>query len=424
MLDARFVVENVERVQENLRRRHSDLDISPVVELSERRKSLLQQGEQLKADRNRQSGEIGKMRAQKQDTAALQEAVRQMGDEIKGVDVALAEIEARILELAMTIPNMLQDDVPEGRDADDNQLVRQWGEPRAFDFEPRSHWEIGEKLGILDFERASKLSGARFAVLKGAAAALDRALISFMLDLHTREHGYTEILPPYLVNRAAMTGTGQLPKFEADMFRMAGERELFLIPTAEVPVTNLHAQEELKEEQLPIFYTAFTPCFRAEAGSYGKDVRGLIRQHQFHKVELVKFTHPERSREEHEALTRNAERVLELLELPYRTMLLCSGDIGFGAARTYDLEVWLPGQNAYREISSCSNFEDFQARRANIRFRPAGGGKLKFVHTLNGSGLAVGRTLVAILENYQDADGSVRVPKVLRRFMGVDRIGL
>lgn len=423
MLDARFVVENVERVQENLRRRHSDLDISPIVELSERRKSLLQQGEQLKADRNRQSGEIGKLRAQKQDTAALQEAVRQMGDEIKGVDVALAEIEARINELAMTIPNMLQDDVPEGRDENDNQRVRQWGEPRAFDFEPKSHWEIGEKLGILDFERASKLSGSRFAVLKGAAAALDRALISFMLDLHTREHGYTEILPPYLVNRAAMTGTGQLPKFEADMFKMAGERELFLIPTAEVPVTNLHAQEELKEEQLPILYTAFTPCFRAEAGSYGKDVRGLIRQHQFHKVELVKFTHPERSREEHEALTRNAERVLELLELPYRTMLLCSGDIGFGSARTYDLEVWLPGQNAYREISSCSNFEDFQARRANIRFRPAGGGKLKFVHTLNGSGLAVGRTLVAILENYQDADGSVRVPKVLQRFLGVDRIG-
>lgn len=423
MLDARFVVENVERVQENLRRRHSDLDISPIVELSERRKSLLQQGEQLKADRNRQSGEIGKLRAQKQDTAALQEAVRQMGDEIKGVDVALAEIEARINELAMTIPNMLQDDVPEGRDENDNQRVRQWGEPRAFDFEPKSHWEIGEKLGILDFERASKLSGSRFAVLKGAAAALDRALISFMLDLHTRDHGYTEILPPYLVNRAAMTGTGQLPKFESDMFKMAGERELFLIPTAEVPVTNLHAQEELKEEQLPILYTAFTPCFRAEAGSYGKDVRGLIRQHQFHKVELVKFTHPERSREEHEALTRNAERVLELLELPYRTMLLCSGDIGFGSARTYDLEVWLPGQNAYREISSCSNFEDFQARRANIRFRPAGGGKLKFVHTLNGSGLAVGRTLVAILENYQDADGSVRVPKVLQRFLGVDRIG-
>lgn len=422
MLDARFVVENVERVQENLRRRHSDLDISPIVELSERRKSLLQQGEQLKADRNRQSGEIGKLRAQKQDTAALQEAVRQMGDEIKGVDVALAEIEAQINALAMTIPNMLQDDVPEGRDENDNQRVRQWGEPRAFDFEPKSHWEIGEKLGILDFERASKLSGSRFAVLKGAAAALDRALISFMLDLHTREHGYTEILPPYLVNRAAMTGTGQLPKFEADMFKMAGERELFLIPTAEVPVTNLHAQEELKEEQLPILYTAFTPCFRAEAGSYGKDVRGLIRQHQFHKVELVKFTHPERSREEHEALTRNAERVLELLELPYRTMLLCSGDIGFGSARTYDLEVWLPGQNAYREISSCSNFEDFQARRANIRFRPAGGGKLKFVHTLNGSGLAVGRTLVAILENYQDADGSVRVPKVLQRFLGVDRI--
>lgn len=424
MLDAKFVVENPDRVRENLRKRHSDLDIQPMLDLSEQRRQILQRAEQLKADRNRQSQEIGKLKAQKQDTAGAQEAVRRMGDEIKGLDAELGDVEARLADLALSLPNLLQDDVPEGYDADQNLEVKKWGEPGQYSFAPKAHWELGEKLGILDFERAGKISGTRFAVLKGAAAALERALVSFMLDLHTREHGYLEILPPYLVNRAAMTGTGQLPKFEADMFKTSGEKELFLIPTAEVPVTNLHAQEELREEQLPILYTAFTPCFRAEAGSYGKDVRGLIRQHQFHKVELVKFVHPDQSREEHEKLTRNAERVLELLELPYRTMLLCSGDAGFGSAKTYDLEVWLPGQNNYREISSCTNFEDFQARRANIRFRPAGGGKLRFVHTINGSGLAVGRTLLAVMENYQEEDGSIRIPKVLQRFLGFERIAV
>lgn len=423
MLDTRFIVDNLENVQENLRRRHSDLDISGLVELRERRRSVVTKAEQLKAERNSRTQEIGRLRAQKQDTSAMQEAVRRMGDEIKSLDAELADVEARLNELSMVIPNMLQAAVPEGSDSDENLEQKRWGEPRAFDFAPKPHWELGEGLGVLDFERASKISGPRFAVLKGQAAALERALVSFMLDLHTREHGYLEILPPYMVNRQSMTGTGQLPKFELDLFKTGTERELFLIPTAEVPVTNLHAQEELSEGQLPILYCAFSPCFRAEAGSYGKDVRGLIRQHQFHKVELVKFTHPERSEEEHEKLTQNAERVLELLELPYRRMLLCSGDTGFSSAKTYDLEVWLPGQNAYREISSCSNFEDFQARRAGIRFRPTGGGKLRFVHTLNGSGLAVGRTLLAILENYQDADGSVRVPRVLQGYMGgADRL--
>ncbi|MFM7199263.1 MAG: serine--tRNA ligase [Myxococcota bacterium] len=424
MLDRKLILENPERVQESLNRRRSDLDISPLLSLSERRREILKRAEQLKADRNRQSQEIGKLRALKQDTTEAQEGVRRMGDEIKGLDAELATVEAQLDELLMVIPNVLQADVPSGADSDENVQQHVWGVLPSFAFPPKPHWEVGEKLGILDFERAGKIAGARFSVLKGAGAALERALISFMLDLHTGEHGYLEILPPYMVNRKSMTGTGQLPKFEQDLFKLTGEKELFLIPTAEVPVTNLHADEELKEEQLPISYTAFTPCFRAEAGSYGKDVRGLIRQHQFHKVELVKFTHPERSAEEHEKLTRHAETVLEKLELPYRRMLLCSGDTGFASSRTYDLEVWLPGQGTYREISSCSNFGDFQARRANIRFRPAGGGKLQYVHTLNGSGLAVGRTLLAILENYQAEDGSVRVPGVLQKYMGRERINI
>lgn len=424
MLDRKLILENPERVQESLNRRRSDLDISPLLSLSDRRREILKRAEQLKADRNRQSQEIGKLRAQKQDTTEAQEGVRRMGDEIKGLDAELATVEAQLDELLMVIPNVLQADVPSGADSDENVQQHAWGVLPSFGFVPKPHWEVGEKLGILDFERAGKIAGARFSVLKGAGAALERALISLMLDLHTGEHGYLEILPPYMVNRKSMTGTGQLPKFEQDLFKLTGEKELFLIPTAEVPVTNLHADEELKEEQLPISYTAFTPCFRAEAGSYGKDVRGLIRQHQFHKVELVKFTHPDRSAEEHEKLTRHAETVLEKLELPYRRMLLCSGDTGFASSKTYDLEVWLPGQGTYREISSCSNFGEFQARRANIRFRPAGGGKLQYVHTLNGSGLAVGRTLLAILENYQEEDGSVRVPGVLQKYMGRERINI
>jgi len=422
MLDVRWLVENPERIRENLRRRHSDLDLTPTLQLYEQHKSLLQRVEQLKAERNRASQEIGRLKALKQDTTEAQEAPRRMGEEIRELDQQIGQLEQSLHQQLLLIPNVLQAEVPEGKDSSENVEVRRVGEPRVFDFEPKPHWEVGEQLGILDFARASKISGARFTVLRGAAAALDRALISFMLDTHTRQHGYLEILPPYLVTRESMIGTGQLPKFEEDAFKTAGDRELFLIPTAEVPVTNLHAQEMLSEDQLPISYVAFTPCFRAEAGSYGQDVRGLIRQHQFHKVELVKFSHPDRSTEAHEQLTGNAEEILKQLELPYRTMLLCAGDIGFGSARTYDLEVWLPAQKTYREISSCSNFEEFQARRANIRFRPSGGGKPRYVHTLNGSGLAVGRTLVAILENYQEADGSVRVPKVLQPYLGTDRI--
>jgi len=394
MLDVRWLVENPERIRENLRRRHSDLDLTPTLQLYEQHKSLLQRVEQLKAERNRASQEIGRLKALKQDTTEAQEAPRRMGEEIRELDQQIGQLEQSLHQQLLLIPNVLQAEVPEGKDSSENVEVRRVGE----------------------------ISGARFTVLRGAAAALDRALISFMLDTHTRQHGYLEILPPYLVTRESMIGTGQLPKFEEDAFKTAGDRELFLIPTAEVPVTNLHAQEMLSEDQLPISYVAFTPCFRAEAGSYGQDVRGLIRQHQFHKVELVKFSHPDRSTEAHEQLTGNAEEILKQLELPYRTMLLCAGDIGFGSARTYDLEVWLPAQKTYREISSCSNFEEFQARRANIRFRPSGGGKPRYVHTLNGSGLAVGRTLVAILENYQEADGSVRVPKVLQPYLGTDRI--
>jgi seryl-tRNA synthetase len=322
----------------------------------------------------------------------------------------------------LTLPNLPAPSVPVGSSAAENKEVRRWGDPRRFDFPAKNHWDIGEELGILDFARAAKIAGARFALYKGAGARLERALINFMLDLHTREHGYTEVLPPFLVNRAAMTGTGQLPKFEEDLFRIA-DPDFFLIPTAEVPVTNIHREEMLECEQLPIRYVAYTPCFRREAGSYGQDVRGLIRQHQFNKVELVKFTEPERSYDELETLVNDAEKVLQLLQLPYRVVELCTGDLGFASAKTYDLEVWLPGQTAYREISSCSNFEDFQARRAQIRYRKETKGKPVFVHTLNGSGLAVGRTLVAVLENYQQKDGSVVIPEVLRPYMDRERIG-
>lgn len=423
MLDIRFIVENEERVREVLAQRRSDVDLTRVIELHARQKALLKDVEQLKAERNSSSKEIGRLKAQEQDTSEAQEAVRRLGERIREADQEVLEVEGLLQETLLEIPNMLQGDVPVGADESANLEVRTFGTPPSFDFEPRPHWEIGEALGILDFPRAAKLSGARFAVLRGAGAALERALISFMLDLHTTRHGYVEVLPPYLVTRETMTGTGQLPKFEADAFKIAGERELFLIPTAEVPVTNLHAKEMLDEAQLPISYVAFTPCFRSEAGSYGKDVRGLIRLHQFHKVELVKFTHPDRSTEALEELTGHAEAVLEALELPYRRVILSSGDIGFSSSKTYDLEVWLPGQQTYREISSCSNFLDFQARRANIRFRPSGPkAKPRFVHTLNGSGLAVGRTLVAILENYQEADGSVRVPACLQPYLRMERI--
>jgi seryl-tRNA synthetase len=331
-------------------------------------------------------------------------------------------VDARREELLLVIPNLPHDSVPVGKSAADNPVVRTWGTPRAFEFEPKAHWDLGPALGILDFERAAKMSGARFTVFLGAGARLERALINFMLDLHTREHGYLEVEPPFLVNRAALTGTGNLPKFEPDLFKIAGEWDMFLIPTAEVPLTNLHRDEILDGRALPLKYTAYTPCFRSEAGSYGADVRGLFRQHQFDKVELVKFTTPEQSHEELEGLTRDAETVLERLGLPYRRALLCTGDMGFASAKTFDIEVWLPSQNTYREISSCSNTEAFQARRANIRFRPDGTGKAQHLHTLNGSGLAVGRTMIAILENYQQADGTVVVPEALRKYMDADVI--
>ncbi len=423
MLDVRFIVENEDRVRRMLADRHSDVDLDTILSLHARRKAILRTVEQMKAERNRASKEIGRLKRAKQDTTEAQEAVRQLGARIKEADQELSDLEARLHEALLLVPNMLQPAVPPGKDETDNRLIRTYLEPTTFDFEPKPHWEIGERLDMLDFARAAKLSGARFAVLKGAGAALERALISFMLDVHVQVHGYQEVLPPYLVTRETMTGTGQLPKFEEDAFKTAGDRELFLIPTAEVPVTNLHAGEILPESSLPIRYVAFTPCFRSEAGSYGKDVRGLIRQHQFHKVELVKFVHPDQSNDELERLVEDAEEILKRLELPYRVVLLCSGDTGFSSSMTYDLEVWLPSQQTYREISSCSNFLDFQARRAGIRFKGAGKKeKPHFVHTLNGSGLAVGRTLVAILENYQQEDGSVVVPDALRPYLGMDRI--
>jgi seryl-tRNA synthetase len=339
---------------------------------------------------------------------------------MKSLEADLRDVEPVLEDLLLRVPNMPHASVPVGRSAEDNPVARTWGEPRTFDFEPLPHWDVGERLGILDFERAAKIAGARFAVLKGAGSRMERALIQFMLDLHTEEHGYVEVLPPFMVNSKAMRGTGQLPKFEEDLFKIR-DTDYYLIPTAEVPVTNLHAGETLREEDLPVKYCSYTPCFRAEAGAYGKDTRGIIRQHQFDKVELVKFAHPSSSYEELEKLTDDAEEILRRLELPYRVITLCTGDMGFSSAKTYDIEVWLPSQGVYREISSCSNFEDFQARRADIRFKGAGKGTA-LVHTLNGSGLAVGRTLVAILENYQQADGSVVVPEALRKYMGMERI--
>ncbi|MGZ9272034.1 MAG: serine--tRNA ligase, partial [Candidatus Binatia bacterium] len=373
--------------------------------------------ERLKEKKNRLSGEIGKIKKAGGDAGALMRETEAVSEAIRVSEAPLADIEARFEAFMLTVPNLPSPTVKIGKSEHDNREVRRWGEPPKFDFEAKNHWDIGEELAILDFERAAKITGARFTVYRGAGARLERALINFMLDLHTGENGYQEMLPPALVNRASLIGTGQLPKFEEDLFHLA-PGDYFLIPTAEVPLTNLHRDEMLDRSALPIKYVAFTPCFRSEAGSYGKDVRGLIRQHQFNKVEMVKFTEPENSYDELEALVRNAEEVLQRLKLPYRVMELCTGDMGFGAAKTYDLEVWLPGQNTYREISSCSNCEDFQARRANIRYRKDNKSKAIFVHTLNGSGLAVGRTLVAVLENYQQKDGSVIVPEALRPYMG------
>jgi seryl-tRNA synthetase len=423
MLDIKLLRENLTQVKARMATRGVEINWSEFESLDQKRREALAHIEKLKERKNRLSGEIGKMRKSGGDAASLVQEVEEVSKAIRTSEGPLGEVEARFERFMLTMPNLPEPNVPVGRSAGENKEVRRWGNPPEFDFPPKNHWDIGEELGILDFSRAAKLAGARFALYQDAGARLERALINFMLELHTLEHGYREILPPFLVNRDAMTGTGQLPKFEEDLFRTA-EPDFFLIPTAEVPVTNIHREELLSREQLPIRYVAYTPCFRREAGSYGQDVRGLIRQHQFNKVELVKFTEPEVSYDELEKLVKDAEAVLQRLELPYRVVELCTGDLGFTAAKTYDLEVWLPGQSAYREISSCSNFEDFQARRAQIRYRKEPKGKPIFVHTLNGSGLAVGRTLVAVLENYQQKDGSVVIPEVLRPYMGgLDHIG-
>ena len=420
MLDPRFVRDNIDIVKTSLNSRNYKLALDDFLKFEEERRSLQREADELKNKRNVVSEEIGRMRSQKQDASSLIEEMKGVSDTIKELDEKIKALEEKIEEFLLNVPNIPHESVPAGKDETENIELRKWGEPRQFDFEPLNHWDIGEMLGIIDFERAVKIAGARFSLTKGYGAKLERSLMNFMLDLNTSK-GYKEVLPPIIVNRDSMRGTGQLPKFEMELFRIV-DPEFYLIPTAEVPVTNIHRNEILNEKDLPIYYTAYTPCFRREAGSYGKDVRGLIRQHQFNKVELVKFVKPEDSFNELELLTANAEDILQKLGLPYRVVALCTGDIGFSAAKTYDLEVWLPGQQKYREISSCSNFTDYQARRANIRFRREGKKGTEFVHTLNGSGLAIGRTLVAVLENYQQKDGSVIVPEALRTYMGVDVI--
>ena len=417
MLDLRFIRANLDAVKHMLKNRRNDLDISVFEAIDKKRREILPTLESLRHRKNKVSEEIAQMKKQRQDASGLIGEMKKVSVEIKEMEAALSQVDEDLKPFLMVIPNMPHESVPEGASSEDNAVIRTWGTIPAMDFEALPHWDIGEKLGILDFAAASKVAGSRFALYRSAGALLERALISFMLDIHTRDHGYTEVLPPFMVNSASMTGTGQLPKFKEDLFKIEGW-DLFLIPTAEVPVTNIHRDEVLAEESLPIHYAAYTPCFRSEAGSYGKDTRGLIRQHQFNKVELVKFCKPEDSYRELEALTRNAETILQRLELPYRVVALCTGDLGFASAKTYDLEVWLPGQALYREISSCSNFEDFQARRAGIRFKRKGAGGNELVHTLNGSGLAVGRTLVAVLENYQQKDGTVLIPRALQSYMG------
>lgn len=417
----KFVRENPELVMDAMRKRNANVNLDEFLELEKKRRELTLRVEALKSQRNAASQEIGKMKKAGENADAQMAEVRALGDKIAEDDKELKDIEARLKEILMTIPNMPAADTPVGSSDADNPVVRTWREPAKFAFEPQAHWDIGEKLNILDVERAGKVSGARFTFYRGLGSRLERSVINFFLDIHTGENGYTEFFPPFIVNKDSMQGTGQLPKFAEDMFKLEG-LDYYLIPTAEVPITNLHRDEILSGDDLPLYYTAYSACFRAEAGSAGRDTRGLIRQHQFNKVELVKFTKPEDSWDELEKLTANAEKVLQLLELPYRVVRLCTGDIGFSSAATYDLEVWLPAANCYREISSCSNFLDFQARRANIRFRRDTKSKPEFVHTLNGSGVAVGRTVAAILENYQQADGSVIVPKVLRPYMGCDVI--
>lgn len=417
MLDVKFVRENIDLVRKMLQNRNSDLDLGPLLRLDEKRRGILVEVEEKKHKRNVASEEISKLKRDKKDASSLIEEMKGLSQEIKVLDQQLDEVEQEFRDFLLVIPNVPHESVPVGRDETGNRVVSTWGEKPSFSFQPKPHWEIGEVLGILDFERAAKMTGARFALYYGAAAALERALISFMLDVHTKRHGFTEVLPPFMVNSSSLLGTGQLPKFKEDLFKLEGW-DYYLIPTAEVPVTNIHSGEILDEADLPKYYTAFTPCFRSEAGSHGKDTRGLIRQHQFNKVELVKLSKPEDSYSELESLLLSAETILRELGIHYRVIVLCSGDMGFSSAKTYDIEVWLPAQQTYREISSCSNFEDFQARRANIRFRRKGKSKTELVHTLNGSGLAVGRTLVAILENYQQEDGTVIIPEVLRPYIG------
>ena len=425
MYDLKVLRDNLDHIRDALGRRGNDVPWDNLRALSEERRALTTQVEQLRRDLNKGSEDVARLRRAKEPADEAMATMKQVGDRIKDLEGSLRKVEEALSDVALRIPNLPQASVPVGNDAAENVEVRRWGSIPSFSISPKPHWEIGEGLGILDFDRAAKITGARFSVMTGAGARLERALINFMLDTHTTQHGYREVVPPLMVNRSSMTGTGQLPKFEDDLFRLKDE-DYFLIPTAEVPVTNLHRQEILNGDTLPLRYTAYTPCFRREAGSYGKDTRGLIRLHQFNKVELVSFTTPDRSYDELERLTGHAESILQNLNLPYRVITLCTGDMGFSAAKTYDIEVWLPSQQQYREISSCSNFESFQARRASIKYRSSGGGKdakSDFVHTLNGSGLAVGRSVVAILENFQQPDGSVEIPPVLRTYMGgVERI--
>ncbi len=422
MLDLNFVRANLELVKENIRARGQDPEVllAGFRDLDAVRRGRITEAERLKAERNQLSEEVARRKRTGEDATAIVEQTRSLKDTMEALERSADEAEESMRAVMTRIPNMLQESVPPGTGEQDNVEVSRWGQPQEFDFQPEPHWQLGARLGILDLERAAKISGARFAVYWDLGARLERALANFMLDLHLREHGYREVLPPFLVNSASLFGTGQLPKFAEDLFKCEGS-DHWLIPTAEVPVTNLYRDEVLEEADLPLSLTAYTPCFRSEAGAYGKDVRGIIRQHQFQKVELVKFVRPEESNQEHERLTGHAEAVLQRLELPYRKVLLCSADTGAASAKTYDLEVWLPGQGLFREISSCSNFEAYQARRANIRYKPRGKGKAEFVHTLNGSGLAVGRTWLAILENYQQADGSVRIPEALTPYMNGER---
>jgi len=422
MLEAKYIRDHLEEVQVRLASRGQMISLDQFVTIDGERRKILQEWERLRALQKKVSDEVSRKKKEGEDASDLISEMKKVSQELKELDGIVQEKEKALQEFLLIIPNLPHSSVPVGKDSSDNDEVRRWGEIPKFDFEPKPHWDIGEELGILDFKSGAKITGARFTLYWDLGAKLERALINFMLDLHTREHGYREVLPPFMVNRTTMTGTGQLPKFEEELFKVEGT-DYFLIPTAEVPVTNIHQDEVLEEKVLPLYYTAFTPCFRKEAGSYGKDTRGLIRQHQFNKVELVKFTKPENSYDELEKLLSNAEEVLKRLKLPYRVVNLCTGDLGFSASKTYDIEVWLPGQNTFKEISSCSNFEDFQARRAKIRYRISGKSKTEYVHTINGSGLAVGRTVVAILENYQQADGSVIIPEVLRAYVGgVERI--